>query len=489
MQYRVLQVTIENCLSFLRLAELYELSACRSDTMHFILLHFVPVSLQPDFNTISRTLLCALLGDDRLRATSELDVFRAALRWLKREEGGGGKEDGGDREAVAARVLGLVRFGLVDADQMHEVYTQPLMQSAACQPVLQAALGYHMKLFAQPALVAPLARMRDYCRCLLVLGAGFLDNTLSTHMIAARCTDNDADDADIGEFTVLGPRPDRQYFACVAVVSDFVYVVGGQSAMAGDGSNATGSVHRYNPRDGRWLQVASMTVPRTHFVLVTQPPHHLVAAGGKHNRTALDSAERYDLAANTWSTIAVLPNTVFSHAGCWHSAPDGGGSGGGSVYISGGCAGDDFTDALLSYDADADAWQRRAPMNQSRGYHVMASHGNRLLACAGNTDAGDRRDVLNAESYDVELDQWTVVTTHAATPPRGQSEAPAVLCGARLYILGGYSWDAHSFQDIVQCYNLDVDDWRPTDAVLPEAMTGVVACCVKLPSKMFERDI
>jgi len=97
-----------------------------------------------------------------------------------------------------------------------------------------------------------------------------------------------------------------------------------------------------------------MTVPRTHFVLVATSTS-LVAVGGKHNRVALSTAERYDFTTNEWSLIAGLPNTLFSHAGCAHSN---------QVYVSGGCPGEDFTDEMHLYDVDRGAWQRRAPMTQ-----------------------------------------------------------------------------------------------------------------------------
>jgi len=97
-----------------------------------------------------------------------------------------------------------------------------------------------------------------------------------------------------------------------------------------------------------------MTVPRTHFVLVATATS-LVAVGGKHNRVALSTAERYDFTTNEWSLIAGLPNTLFSHAGCAHSN---------QVYVSGGCPGEDFTDEMHVFDVDRGAWQRRAPMSQ-----------------------------------------------------------------------------------------------------------------------------
>ena len=79
---------------------------------------------------------------------------------------------------------------------------------------------------------------------------------------------------------------------------------------------------------------------------------------------------------------------------------------------------------------------------QSRGYHVMVAHGDNLFVAAGNTNAGDRRDVMTTEMYDIGADSWTTLSPSL----HGQSEAPAVQCDRWIYILGGYSWDAHSFQ-------------------------------------------
>jgi len=104
----------------------------------------------------------------------------------------------------------------------------------------------------------PIARMRAYRDSLVILGAGYLDNTLCSNMLAAPVRASG-----LGAFTSLNPTRDRRYFAAVAVVNDFVFVVGGQTAMAGDGSHATNSAFRYNPRDGRWLQVCFIV-----FVLI-----------------------------------------------------------------------------------------------------------------------------------------------------------------------------------------------------------------------------
>ena len=153
------------------------------------------------------------------------------------------------------------------------------------------------------------------------------------------------------------------------------------------------------------------------------------------------------------------------------------------MYVSGGCPGENFTNHVHCYDSARDAWQRCSPMNVSRGYHTMISHNDKIYVCAGNTNAGHRADVLHVEIYCPETDQWTMLMSIS----QGQSEAPAVFRKERVYILGGYSWNGHSFQDIVQCYDIEEDEWSVLDLKLPESMTGALACCVQLPLKLYDK--
>ena len=441
------------------MAETYELRGCEHDIKAFILNNFVRVAQNDAFKEMSADLLTELLSNDCLRAESELHVFHVALGWLMAES---------DRSDLSRKVLEQVRYGLMTSEEMEEVYGNVLMLTEQCQPVLQEALSYHLKLFVQPVIHTPIARMRACVESLVLLGAGKMDNSLCGKMLAAKLHKGK-----ISEFQALTPMKNKRYFASVAVLNNFVFVVGGQIAMAGDGSHATNTAFRYNPQDGKWLQITSMITSRTYFSLVTLTDG-LLAIGGKHNRVSLRSVEKYNFKSNDWVCVASLPNTLFSHAGCMHRD---------NVYISGGCPGENFTDQVHCYDPLRDGWRLCSPMNQSRGYHVMVSHNDQILVCAGNTNAGSRADVLNIETYDVETDQWTILSEAG----QGQSEAPAVQIKNQLFILGGYSWNMHSFLDLVQCYDLDKDKWETLDVRLPEPMTGGVACSLQLPNKLFDQ--
>ena len=92
------------------MAELFELTQCKQDTKEFILENFVPVAESEDFVEISKELLCELLASNDLRASSELDVFTVALKWLGASP---------EKAEHARSVLSLVRYGLMNAEQVY----------------------------------------------------------------------------------------------------------------------------------------------------------------------------------------------------------------------------------------------------------------------------------------------------------------------------------------------------------------------------------
>src|SRR5271155_1060551 len=42
---------------------------------------------------------------------------------------------------------------------------------------------------------------------------------------------------------------------------------------------------------------------------------------------------------------------------------------------------------------------------------LMVAHDDSLFVCAGNTNAGDRRDLMLTECYNIEQDEWTLLAS------------------------------------------------------------------------------
>jgi len=116
---------------------------------------------------------------------------------------------------------------------------------------LQGAQEYHQNMFKQPE--SSMARLRAWEDCVVFLGVERNDKSYYPNMLVAPVQEMRRG------FVDLCPSP-RRRFASVAVVNDFVFLVGGE--MEGDGilHTTTNSAFRYNPRDGQWLEVCCFVV-------------------------------------------------------------------------------------------------------------------------------------------------------------------------------------------------------------------------------------
>jgi len=182
--------------------------------------------------------------------------------------------------------------------------------------------------------------------------------------------------------------------------------------------------------------------------------------------------------------VPPLARCTYGHAGTVHRD---------TVYISGGHDHQigPYRRDVLSYDPPATGagaaaappgsspgWRERRPMEVARGWHCMASLGERVYVMGGSDDQRhtlERFDVLAVEALDPASGQWTRV----ACLPAPASEAGLAVWGGRLYVLGGFSWESMAFSRATQVYDPAAGLWtRGPD--LPEQMAGAAACACTL---------
>ena len=449
-------MTTNNCIiPCLELSDKYDLD-CTREITEFIGSNFEAVGRSDRFQYLPDKILVDVLSSDRLVASTEMEVLRIAMTWLERNQS--------RHPDLIREVLGQIRYGLMTGDEMEYVMALPAFKRKDCSDVLTAAIQYHMRLFSQPILSTSLSRMRDCKDCLVVMGAGYSDDTLNGHVLAAPMRDDI-----IGDWVCLNPTTRPRIASAAAVVNDFVFLAGGKIVHSLDESHASDKALRYNPRVGQWLQLSSMTVPRTNFVLLALQSC-LIAVGGRHREGPLGSVERYDIASNEWILIsASLPRALFGHAGC---------SLGSRAFISGGFTSDVSSSEVLSFDLARSTWERLASMNHSRGYHAMVPHGNRLFVCGGTSSTGYQgRDVLSTESYDIQTDSWTELSRQRQC----QSQAPAVSSGTTIFVVGGHGWGTSTS---VSSYDIERDSWEVHGQNFPQSVTGGVAFHLRLPRKL-----
>jgi Kelch motif protein len=187
----------------------------------------------------------------------------------------------------------------------------------------------------------------------------------------------------------------------------------------------------YNPVSDTWTVLSSMPVGRAGLgVAVVGDAIYAIggrtATGGPCTGGPLSDVERYDIASDTWTTVAPLPSPRSDLAASVV---------GGKVYVFGGCR----TQASILHDVDVydpvtDTWDTSpADMPTARaGMYAVANKGGTVYVIGGWDGVGTG---LNTnEAYKVARDVWT---TGLLPMPTARAESGAAGHGGRIYIVGG----------------------------------------------------
>ncbi|XP_061454632.1 kelch-like protein 13 isoform X5 [Rhineura floridana] len=445
----VLQVSLENCVEVGRIANTYNLTEVDKYVNNFILKNFPALLSTGEFVKLPFERLAFVLSSNSLKHCTELELFKAACRWLRYEE---------PRMECAAKLMKNIRFPLMTPqDLINYVQTVDFMRTDnTCVNLLLEASNYQMMPYMQPVMQSERTAIRSDSTHLVTLGGVLRQQLVVSKEL--RMYDERAH-----EWRSLAPMDAPRYQHGIAVIGNFLYVVGGQSNYDTKGKTAVDTVFRFDPRYNKWMQVASLNEKRTFFHL-SALKGHLYAVGGRNAAGELATVECYNPRMNEWSYVAKMNEPHYGHAGTVY---------GGLMYISGGITHDTFQKELMCFDPDTDKWTQKAPMTTVRGLHCMCTVGDKLYVIGGNHFRGtsDYDDVLSCEYYSPTLDQWTPI----AAMLRGQSDVGVAVFENKIYVVGGYSWNNRCMVEIVQKYDPEKDEWHKVFD-LPESLGGIRAC-------------
>nr|XP_033802183.1 kelch-like protein 13 isoform X2 [Geotrypetes seraphini]XP_033802184.1 kelch-like protein 13 isoform X2 [Geotrypetes seraphini]XP_033802185.1 kelch-like protein 13 isoform X2 [Geotrypetes seraphini] len=442
-------VSLENCVEIGRIANTFNLTEVDKYVNNFILKNFLPLLSTGEFVKLPFDRLAFVLSSNSLKLCTELELFKAACRWLRYEE---------PRMEYAAKLMKNIRFPLMTPqDLINHVQTVDFMRTDnTCVNLLLEASNYQMMPFMQPVMQSERTAIRSDSSHLVTLGGVLRQQLVVSKEL--RMYDEKAH-----EWKSLAPMDAPRYQHGIAVIGNFLYVVGGQSNYDTKGKTAVDTVFRFDPRYNKWMQVASLNEKRTFFHL-SALKGHLYAVGGRNAAGELATVECYNPRMNEWSYVAKMNEPHYGHAGTVF---------GGLMYISGGITHDTFQKELMCFDPDTDKWTQKAPMTTVRGLHCMCTVGDKLYVIGGNHFRGtsDYDDVLSCEYYSPSLDQWTPI----AAMLRGQSDVGVAVFENKIYVVGGYSWNNRCMVEIVQKYDPEKDEWHKVFD-LPESLGGIRAC-------------
>lgn len=229
-----------------------------------------------------------------------------------------------------------------------------------------------------------------------------------------------------------------------AAVSDgtFLYLIGGRTRGP---ATVLSELWRYDPASDSWLQLASMPTARATEYMAAIDHGQIFVVGGRTTLSPggggeLDVVEAYDIASNTWSTKAPMPEPRSDAVVLAQDA---------HLYVFGGYGPSEFpngnkTDTTFIFDIAGNTWTTGASLPAPIPPTELEPNGARVnltgAVCSGRLHVlgGSGpviRDALNTNNwiYDPVADRW-----HDGEPlPRGTTESQAVSAGDKIYVVGG----------------------------------------------------
>ncbi|KAJ8350930.1 hypothetical protein SKAU_G00260600 [Synaphobranchus kaupii] len=447
------EVTIENCV---------EVGCIASDLLLEEVQTYINEFVCQNFSQLVKNGKYLLLSESSMAFALSSNSLKASARWsFSAWPAPGWRTTRRPAAPHTYTLMRCIRFPLMSPTELLQISQEDdgtLRADTACVNLLLEASNYQMMPFLQPALQTERTHIRSVSSHLLVLGGVMRQQLLVSRELRLYEEETQA-------WRALQPMETPRYQHGVALIGNFLYIVGGQSNYDTKGKTAVDSVYRYDPRFDRWLQVASLNEKRTFFHL-SALKEKLYAVGGRNTSGEIDTVECYNLSKNEWTFVAPMTEPHYGHAGTVH---------GDLMYVSGGITRDTFQKELSCYDPETDSWSRRADMTTLRGLHCMCTAGDRLYVMGGNhfRGANDYDDVLSSEFYCPATDQWTAI----APMPRGQSDVGVAVFRGQIYVVGGYSWNSRCMVDIVQRYDPVRDEWEQVFKVL-EPLGGIRACAM-----------
>jgi N-acetylneuraminic acid mutarotase len=218
------------------------------------------------------------------------------------------------------------------------------------------------------------------------------------------------------------------YGAAGASDGTYVYEAGGYSFSSGSTLDA---FNRYDPAANAWTTLASMPTAAFMASAVYYPPTNKIYVFGGEDAisgTNYNITRIYDVATGTWSTGANMPDVRSFMASGYNNTN-------GKIYLVSGYNTGDVSSAqpnTWEYDPAANTFTERAPIPHAIG---GAASGiiNGHLYVAGGRDATNT--VVNLVwDYDIAANTWTQKAVMPAVPDNGTGSAVAL---NRLWVFGG----------------------------------------------------
>ncbi|XP_078000045.1 kelch-like protein 32 [Glandiceps talaboti] len=427
-------LNIWNCVSAYQISILFSLATLEQSAEEFIIKFFEEIE-EAQFMELQFKELVSFLRNDGIQITSELTLYKLLIKWCKYDE---------TRTKYLDELIGFVRLPLITREDLKVgvVKEKLTSQSKICTQYLDEALAYHSCVYQQPILQTPKSQQRP-CNASMKLIT--LDLKCNSAISGVDITQSQLRIKKITHKPSLVKNPG------VIVMSDFLYVIGGQYA---NNEMCSRHAYRYDPRFNTWLQLQPLKTGRCKFFLGVAD-NKLYAVGGivqrnKRNRILTKSVEKYDPEDNSWSYQSPYCTELYGLAGATFN---------GKLYTSGGKAGNTCYDKLLCYSPDVNSWENKSPMRTRGVYgHSMMTIDERIYVIGGKSvsQTSFSVDHLGVFKYDPLIDEWEFVTRIPKLSIIRYSRATAYGCNIYIIRQRRCQWNESKF---ILVYDVKMKTW------------------------------
>jgi len=230
---------------------------------------------------------------------------------------------------------------------------------------------------------------------------------------------------------MVASMPMDLYGAAGASDGTYSYHAGGTSLSSGTALN---TLYRYNPIANSWTSLAPMPDANMMASAVYYPPTNKIYVFGGEDEVIgflYDKTRIYDIASDTWTTGAFMPGVRAFMGSGYNSAN-------GKIYLVSGYNGIDISSAqpnTWEYDPVADTFTERAPIPHPVG-GVASGLINGHLYVAGGRDA-DGNVVNLVWDYDIAANTWSQRRNMPIGYPSQHNVPGSAVALDNLWVFGG----------------------------------------------------
>lgn len=176
-----------------------------------------------------------------------------------------------------------------------------------------------------------------------------------------------------------------------------------------------------SPLMNNWLRLADGTLGGPGGAIASANGKiYVLAIGGDYSKIA----RCYDIASNTWSSIADLPVAVTLGAAAVI---------GDKLYYHGGLVNEVYTRSLYCYDIPTNTWSTKATGVVSSTGHSMAAVNGKLYVGSGRGNNSNGGGYSTLRRYDPETNTWANLAVSTGI----RHFSPMTAIGSKIYMHGG----------------------------------------------------